>query len=480
MSASAPVASQPPKTLLWLVAIGFFMQTLDGTIVNTALPGMAVSLGESPLQLQWVVIAYMLTMAMVIPASGWLADRFGTRRIFFSAIVLFVIGSTLCAASHDLNLLVGGRIIQGIGGAMLLPVGRLAVLRSYPKDQFLRAMSFVMIPGLIGPLVGPTLGGWLVEYASWHWIFLINIPVGIVGAIATWAAMPDKRPEGGIGSFDLPGYAMLAISMVALSLSLDGFASLGIGRATVVVLLIIGLATTTAYWLHAQRSVAPLFPPSLFRIGSFRVGILGNVFARIGSGSMPFLIPLLMQVALGYSPSEAGMLMLPVAIAAIFAKRIATGLIVRFGFRRVLTANTVFLGILIASFSLTAPEQPLVLRMLQLALFGAINSLQFTAMNTVTLKDLGTHQASSGNTMLSMTQMLSMSLGVSVASAVLGAFTEIFSHAHDGNTLAAFHASFACIGIMTSAAAWIFWQLADDRTSSVSARHLPHGDEHGH
>ncbi len=243
-------------------------------------------------------------------------------------------------------------------------------------------------------------------------------------------------------------------------------------------LLVVGLATTTAYWLHAQRTPAPLFPTTLFRVGSFRVGILGNVFARIGSGSMPFLIPLLMQVALGYSPSEAGMLMLPVAVAAIFAKRAATGLITRFGFRLVLTVNTLLLGMLIASFAVMTPNQPFALRLVQLACFGAVNSLQFTAMNTVTLKDLAAGQASSGNTMLSMTQMLSMSLGVSVASAVLGAFTEIFSHAHVTDTLAAFHASFACIGLITCAAAWIFWQLADDRPTPGSADALAR--EHGH
>ncbi|HEY6986655.1 MAG TPA: MFS transporter, partial [Rhodanobacteraceae bacterium] len=192
--AEVPVTAKTVSSpLLWLVALGVFMQMLDSTIVNTALPSMAAGLGESPLRMQSVVIAYALTMAMLIPASGWLADRLGTRRVFFSAIALFTLGSLLCAYSHTLAQLVGSRVVQGVGGAMLLPVGRLAVLRSFPRGDFLRAMSFVTLPGLIGPLVGPTLGGWLVQIASWHWIFLINVPVGVIGCVTTHLYMPDSR-----------------------------------------------------------------------------------------------------------------------------------------------------------------------------------------------------------------------------------------------------------------------------------------------
>ncbi|HEY6894376.1 MAG TPA: MFS transporter, partial [Rhodanobacteraceae bacterium] len=217
--------------LLWLVALGVFMQMLDSTIVNTALPSMAAGLGESPLRMQSVVIAYALTMAMLIPASGWLADRLGTRRVFFAAITLFTFGSLLCAYSHTLGQLVGSRVVQGVGGAMLLPVGRLAVLRSFPRGEFLRAMSFVTLPGLIGPLIGPTLGGWLVEIASWHWIFLINLPVGIIAGTATLLLMPDAKSE--VARFDIVGYLMLSFSMVAISLSLDGLSELGLRHAAV-------------------------------------------------------------------------------------------------------------------------------------------------------------------------------------------------------------------------------------------------------
>jgi len=446
------------KVLLWIVAVGFFMQTLDSTIVNTALPSMARSLGESPLNMHSVVIAYSLTMAMLIPASGWLADRFGTRTVFLGAIVLFVAGSLACANSQTLMQLVAARVVQGAGGAMLLPVGRLVVLRNVPRDQFLAAMSFVAIPGLIGPLIGPTLGGWMVQAASWHWIFLINVPVGIVGAAMTWLYMPDNRAVSA-GRFDMVGYLMLSVGMVALSFSLDGVAELGMERATVLVLLVFSFALIIAYGLHAQRRPDPLFPLSLFRIHTYTVGLLGNLFARIGSGAMPFLLPLLLQIGLGRTPMEAGMMMLPVAAMAMTAKRIVPALIERHGYRRVLVCNTILVGSLMASFS-ASPSLPLWAMLIQLGLYGGANSIQFTAMNTVTLRDLDAAGAGSGNSLFSMVQMLSMSLGVTVAGALLAAFSSYFGRATPVEALAAFRATFLCIGLITCASAWIFWQLA--------------------
>lgn len=473
-----PVASPASsRQLLWLVAVGFFMQTLDTTIVNTALPAMARSLGESPLEMQAVVVSYALTMAVVIPASGWVADRFGTRRVFFTAILLFTLGSAACAASPSLHGLVASRVLQGLGGALLLPVGRLAVLRAYPREQFLHAMSFVAMPGLIGPLVGPTLGGWLVEVADWRWIFLINLPVGLAGALVTLRHMPTGRvPQP--PAFDSGGYVLLVLAMLSLSLALDGLGGLGLGHLVVLLLFLLGLASLTAYWLHALRVPSPLFPPRLFGQPSFRVGLLGNLFARIGSGAMPFLVPLLMQLSMGYSPSQAGMLMLPVALAGLGMKRLVTRIIGRWGYRQVLVVNTLTLGLMIAGFALMTPEQPLWLRVLQMALFGAVNSMQFTAMNTVTLKDLDDGSASAGNSLMSMVQMLGMGMGVSVAATLLAAFGTWLGVA-PGTTgeaaLPVFRTALMCIGALTMLSAGIFWQLppetprpGDDRRAGES------------
>jgi len=456
MTPEAETAVSPArKSLLWLVAVGFFMQTLDATIINTALPAMAAGLGESPLRMQSVVVAYALTMAMLIPASGWIADRFGTRRIFFSAIVLFALGSVLCALSHSLGQLVAARVVQGLGGALLLPVGRLSLLRTVPRGEFLQAMSFVAIPGLIGPLLGPTLGGWLVQYASWHWIFLINVPVGLAGCIATLKYMPDLR--GVVQKrFDGVGYGLLAVGMVAISLSLDG---VGLRQGGVMVVLIFGFASVAAYWLRASRTPEPLFAPSLFHVQTLSIGLIGNLFSRLGSSCMPFLVPLLLQVSMGYSPVHAGLMMLPIALAGMAMKRFATPLITRHGYRRVLVINTILVGCTMASFGLTAPGQPMALHLLQLLAFGAVNSLQFTAMNTITLKDLDGSMASSGNSLLSMVQMLAMSMGVAAAGAVLAGYNGIFGTETAAHTLDAFQATFATMGLITVASAMIFWHL---------------------
>ncbi|CAH2804038.1 MAG: Uncharacterized MFS-type transporter [uncultured Caballeronia sp.] len=450
--------------MLWLVATGFFMQTLDSTIISTALPAMARNLGEAPLRMQGVVIAYSLTMAMMIPVSGWLADRLGTRPVFFSAILVFTIGSLLCANAQSLAALVAYRVVQGVGGAMLLPVGCLAVLRVFPAEWYLSVLAFVAIPGLIGPLIGPTLGGWLVQIASWHWIFLINVPVGVIGCIATHLYMPDSRNPA-TAHFDLAGYLLLAVGMVALTISLDSLADLGLQHAIVIVLLVLSFGCFVAYGLHATRAAQPIFSLDLFKIHTFSVGLLGNLFARIGSGAMPYLISLL-QVSLGYTAFQAGMMMLPVAAAGMLSKRLVTRLIEKHCYRRVLVVNTVLVGLMMASFSLASENQPLWLRLVQLAVFGAVNSMQFTAMNTLTLKDLGTGGASSGNSLFSLVQMLSMSLGVTVAGAILSTFTSLLPRVTAANSLPAFHATFLCVGVITATTAWIFGQLAPEVRST--------------
>ncbi|WP_027014201.1 multidrug transporter subunit MdtD [Comamonas composti] len=451
----------PRSALLWLVAVGFFMQTLDATIVNTALPTMAHALGESPLRMQSVIVSYSLTMAMLIPASGWLADRFGTRRLYVLAISLFVLGSLLCALAPSLGFLVAARVLQGLGGALLLPVGRLAVLRAFPREQFLKAMSFVVIPGLVGPLIGPTLGGWMVEYLSWHWIFLVNLPVGLLGLAATLRFMP-RGESYAVKPFDGKGYVLLAFGMVAVSLALDSMSGQGIHGAMVLVLLVFGLASLAGYWLHALRRPDPLFSPELFAVRSLRVGLLGNLFSRLGSSCMPFLMPLVLQVCMGFSPMQAGMMMLPTVLASMAVKRRTTQLIERLGYKRVLVGNTLVLSVMIASFGLLSPTLPLWLVIALLLVFGASNSMQFTAMNTVTLKDLDVGNASSGNSLLSMVQMLAMSMGVAAAGAVLAGFSQWFGHAQPADTLNAFRATFVCMGLVTMASSMVFSQLGND------------------
>ncbi len=450
--------------LLWIVAAGFFMQALDTTIVNTALPAMAVSLGENPLRMQPVVVSYSLTMAMLTPASGWLADRFGTRRVYFVAILLFVLGSVACAMAHTLPQLVVARVLQGAGGSMLLPIGRLAVLRTFPAGEYLAALAFVSIAGQVGPMIGPVLGGWLVQVASWHWIFLINVPIGLIGSLAVRHYLPRPAKDEVIDtSFDWGGFALLSVAMVSFTLALDHpFSAAGWAPSAVLALLCV--ATTLGYWPYARRRTAPLFPLELFETRSFSLGLLGNLVARIGSSAVPFLLPLLLQVAMGYSPLASGLMMLPVALAGIVVKRMVTPLVLRFGYTRFLMVNTAVVGGSIASFALFGPGWPIWLGLVQLAVFGGANSMQFAAMNSVTLKDLGTRRASAGNGLFSMAQMLALGLGVTIGGQLLALFGHLAGQAGElgvGGTVAGFRMTFVCVGLITLASALVFRRVED-------------------
>jgi EmrB/QacA subfamily drug resistance transporter len=453
--------AETARGLPWVVAIAFFMQSLDGTILNTALPAMASDLNEDPLRMQGVIIAYMLTVALLIPASGWIADRFGTKKIFFGAILLFSVGSLLCALSYSLDMLIGARVIQGLGGALMLPVGRLVVLRIYPRSELVRIMGFITIPGLLGPLIGPTMGGWMVQYLTWHWIFLINLPVGVVGCYAVWRFIPDLRGKEKL-RFDSLGFLLFGAAMLLITIAMEGLGELHMPHLRVMLLLFGGMACLIAYWLRAGRIEHPLFAPSLFRTRTFAIGLFGNLFARLGSGALPFLVPLLLQVALGYSPSQAGMSMLPLAAAAILAKYVARPIIERLGYRFVLTTNTLALGLMLMSMSLVSEQTPYWLLLGMLAILGAINSLQFTAMNVVTLIDLDDASASSGNSLLSVVGQLSLSLGVACAGALLGGFSNNVDSDEVGTVLRAFQLTFVTVGIMTMLAATIFSQLSKE------------------
>ncbi len=450
------------RILPWLVAMSFFMEMLDATILNTALPAIAASLNENPLRMQSVVVAYMLTVALLIPASGWLADKFGTRKVFCAAIFLFTFGSLLCALSTTLPFLVLSRILQGIGGAIMVPVGRLSILRTTPRHNLVQVMSFITVPGLIGPLMGPTLGGFLVEYASWHWIFLINIPIGAIGIILTLLHMPDLL-EGKPAPFDWEGFFMFGLSMVLISAAVGGAGELHMDKAYAGGLLCAGLVILYFYSRYAAKAPTPIFSLRLFQIPSFRIGILGNIFARFGIGALPFLTPLLLQVALGFPPFKAGMCMIPMALVSLAAKPLTSPVIKKFGYRSTLVGNTLLMGLLIMSFGFIDAGTPLWASLSLFAGLGAVNSLQFTAMNTLTLIDLPPKDAGSGNSMLSVVMQISMSFGVAFAATLLGFFT-----GPPGSPLiGAFHYTYICAGVAGVLAALIFTRIPGDAGSLV-------------
>lgn len=457
-----------PKNIrwqLWIVAFGFFMQSLDTTIVNTALPSMARSLGESPLHMHMVVVSYVLTVAVMLPASGWLADRVGVRNIFFVAIVLFTTGSLFCAQASTLDQLVMARVLQGIGGAMMVPVGRLTVMKIVPRDQYMAAMTFVTLPGQIGPLVGPALGGILVEYASWHWIFLINLPVGIIGAIATLSLMPNYKLQ--TRRFDMAGFALLACGMATLTLALDGSRGLGLSTFQLGALVAVGAATTLFYLLHARGNDGALFNLRLFRTPSFSLGLAGSFAGRIGSGMLPFMTPVFLQIGLGFSPFHAGLMMIPMVLGSMGMKRIVVQLVNRFGYRRALVCSTLGLALVSLLFMTTALLGWYYLLPVVLFCQGMINSMRFSSMNTLTLKDLPDELASGGNSLLSMIMQLSMSIGVTVAGLLLGLFGQQHLSADSGVAHHVFLYAYLSMAVIISLPALIFARVPNDASQNV-------------
>lgn len=452
--------------LPWIAAMAFFMQALDATILNTALPAIAQSLNRSPLAMQSAIISYTLTVAMLIPASGWLADRFGTRRVFMLAVSLFTLGSLACALSSSLGMLVIFRVVQGIGGAMMMPVARLALLRAYPRSELLPVLNFVTMPGLIGPILGPVLGGVMVTWASWHWIFLINIPIGIAGLFYARKYMPNfTTPRRG---FDMRGFFLFGLSLVLFSCGMELFGEKIVASWIALSVIVSGLLLLLAYIRHARRHPTPLIALPMFKTRTFSVGIAGNLASRLGTGCVPFLMPLMLQVGFGYPALIAGCIMAPTAMGSILAKSAVTQVLRRFGYRNTLVGITVIIGVMIAQFALQSPSMPLWMLILPLFVLGMAMSTQFTAMNTITLADLNDENASSGNSMLAVTQQLSISLGVAVSAAVLR-FYEGFENA---NTVEQFHYTFITMGVVTLISASVFMLLkAKDGRNLIIERH---------
>lgn len=429
---------------LWIVAFGFFMQSLDTTIVNTALPSMAQSLGESPLHVHMVIVSYVLTVAVMLPASGWLADKVGVRNIFFTAIVLFTLGSLFCALSGTLNELLLARALQGVGGAMMVPVGRLTVMKIVPREQYMAAMTFVTLPGQIGPLLGPALGGLLVEYASWHWIFLINIPVGIIGAITTLMLMPNYTMQ--TRRFDLSGFLLLAIAG----------------------LVAVGVVALVLYLLHAQNNNRALFSLKLFRTRTFSLGLAGSFAGRIGSGMLPFMTPVFLQIGLGFSPFHAGLMMILMVLGSMGMKRIVVQVVNRFGYRRVLVATTLGLSLVTLLFMTTALLGWYYVLPFVLFLQGMVNSTRFSSMNTLTLKDLPDNLASSGNSLLSMIMQLSMSIGVTIAGLLLGLFGSQHVSVDSGTTQTVFMYTWLSMAFIIALPAFVFARVPSDTHQNVA------------
>ncbi|MCT3698910.1 MFS transporter [Elizabethkingia anophelis] len=454
MSEVNPSKSSTKKLLPVILATAIFMQMLDSTILNTSLPSIAKDLQESPLNMQNTIISYVLTLAVFMPVSGFLADKFGTKKVFISSLILFSIGSLFCALSQNLTQLVISRVIQGIGGSLMTPVGKLALIKTFDKNELLKAMNFAIIPALIGPVLGPLVGGYLVDYFSWHWIFLINIPIGIIGIILGSKFMPDYKAES--LDFDLKGFLIFASASLLLSVSLELFGDLQ-NITPVLFIFILGFLFLYYYYWHAKRDENPIFPLNLFKVRTFRVGIAGNLATRLGISSVPLLLPLMIQIAYKQSAVTSGWIITPMAITAIFAKSYVIKILDTFGYRKTLMTNTFIIGTLICVLAIPGINTSIYWFIPIIAVLGFFNSIQFTSMNTISIADLRNFQTSSGNSLLSVNQQLAIGFGITFGLIVLKLFEN--SALIKGDMHYAFRYTFITIGLLTIISGFVFRRL---------------------
>src|SRR3954464_1074713 len=396
-----------------IIAVALFMENMDSTIIATSLPAIAADIGANPLALKLAITSYLLSLAIFIPASGWVADRFGTRTVFRAAIAVFMLGSIGCAFAHSLTDFVIARMVQGVGGAMMTPVGRLILLRSIDRRDLLGAMAWVTMPALIGPMVGPPVGGFITTYASWHWIFIINVPIGIAGIILATRYIENIRAEKPT-RFDFVGMALsgLGLGGVAFGLSVAGLDLLPL--PLVLALTALGVLFIVLYVRHAKRTPAPVLDLSLLSIQSFRATITGGFFFRMGIGAWPFLMPLMLQLGLKMNPFQSGLITFAGSFGALLMKPVIAPLLKTFGFKNILVPNALISSVLLAACATFTAATPIWWMFLILVVGGFFRSLEFTAVNTLAYADVPSQRMSTATSMVSVLQQISISCGVAV------------------------------------------------------------------
>jgi len=465
----APMSSRERyRGLLWLIAAAFFMQSLDSTVVNTAVPAMADALSVTPLGMRTALTSYVLTLAILIPASPWLCDRFGTRRVFGAAIIVFGVGSLACGLAQTLSQLIAARVLQGVGGASLMPVGRYVLVRTIEKREFVRAMSTVSTFGLLGSVLGPLLGGAIVEFTSWRLIFLINVPMAIAGFWMNRDNMPDYRLDRA-HRFDFSGFLLFAAASALLLAASELAGSTPVPWAQMGLYGVVAVLLGAVYVWHSRRTEHPVANLKLLRIRSVWVGIAGNLFTRLGISGMFLLLVLFLQVGCGWSPLMAGLMMVPQAAGSIAAKWAVNRALVHFGYRRLLTGNTLIVALLLASFALLGPTSPMWLIVLLTFCYGAFSGMQYTAMNTLVYQDVDVKDASMVSSLASTMQYLAMSFGIALSTLLMEAMLQGHSDEH---YVQAFRWTVLLLGLITAVASRVFARLRKDRPSNntVTAR----------
>jgi EmrB/QacA subfamily drug resistance transporter len=456
-----------------IIAVALFMENMDSTVIATSLPAIATDIGANPLELKLAVTSYLLSLAIFIPASGWTADRFGARTVFRAAIAVFMLGSIGCALSGSLTDFVIARIVQGMGGAMMTPVGRMVLVRSISKRELVNAMAWVTTPALIGPVLGPPVGGFITTYATWHWIFIINLPIGLLGIVLATRYIDDLRAEKR-ERFDIFGMVLagLGIAGVAFGLSVLGLNFLP--WWIVVALVVSGACFIVAYLLHARHTDNPALDLTLFKLPTFFASVAGGFIFRLGLGALPFLLPLMLQVGFGMTPFQSGMVTFATALGAMGMKWATVIILRRFGFRAILTTNALISAAFLAVCAFFTATTPIAIMVGFLFVGGFFRSLQFTSINTIAYAEVETHRVSKATALVSVGQQLSVSTGVAVGA--LAVETAVRFKGTGILDASDFPPAFLAVAAISALSVFIFMRLPSDAGAEMANRLPAPGD----
>ena len=459
---------RPERLVPLIVAVALLMENMDSTVISTSLPAIAADIGSSPLELKLAITSYLLALAIFIPASGWMADRFGSRTVFRTAIMVFMIGSIGCALSHSLLHFVVARFFQGMGGAMMSPVGRLVLVRTVGKRNLVDAMALLTMPALIGPIVGPALGGFITTYASWHWIFLINIPIGILGVVLVSLFFENLRADK-VDRFDLPGLVLIGLGVGGLAFGLTVTGIRLVPGYVAVVLIVGGAASTFAYVVRSRDMPAPVVDLTLFRLPTFMAGVAGGFLFRIGAGALPFLLPLLMQLGFGMNPFQSGMITLSTAVGALMMKGVAPRILRSAGFRNVLTWNAAAASVLLGACAAFTQATPVFVMVAVLLLGGFFRSLQFTSVNAIAFAEVEPARMSRATALVAVGQQLSQSIGVAVGALALETVLAVKGETMPG--AADFPPAFVVVALISAGSILLFARLSAEAGAEMADRH---------
>jgi EmrB/QacA subfamily drug resistance transporter len=456
-----------PRSILipLIVACALFMENMDSTVLSTSLPAIAADLGENPLALKLALTAYLVSLAVFIPISGWVADRYGSRTVFASAMVVFMLGSLACAGSSTLGGFVAARFFQGMGGAMMVPVGRLVLLRSVTKSELVVALTWLTLPAMLGPVLGPPLGGFITQYFNWRGIFLINVPVSVLGVVLIALFIPNIR-ELDVPRLDLRGFILSGIGFSVLVLGLSALGGHLLPRAVTAACIVGGLLTIAFYVRHARRTPHPVIDLELLRLPTFRAGVIGGSLFRIGAGAVPFLLPLMLQLGFGLSPVQSGLLTCATAMGAMGIRTMSVRILRSYGFRAVMRANAVFSSAAIAAYGLFTAHTSHVLIFLVLFITGSARSLQMNFNNAIAYADVEKESMSKATSLASMAQRLSQSIGVAAGAYALE--LSITLQGHTSIVAADFWPAFVASGLIGAASLFFYARLRADAGAELS------------